>query len=139
MPTITMRTTGPIFDNPNPIVRRGANHMIKDVAQEGEGRLDQILRPRPAGVYLSVQEAGRGQASTGNYRRHLQTTFRDRHARIDDGNVIYGPWLEGTGSRNASTHFKGYSSFRKTAQWLRQQMPRFVNKWAGRIARDMGG
>jgi hypothetical protein len=35
---------------------------------------------------------------------------------VDDGGVIYGPWLEGTGSRNARSRFKGYSTFRRMAQ-----------------------
>lgn len=35
---------------------------------------------------------------------------------VDDGGVIYGPWLEGVGSRNARTRFKGYSTFRRMAQ-----------------------
>ncbi len=30
-------------------------------------------------------------------------------------NLIYGPWLEGVGSRNRTTRFKGYFSFRITA------------------------
>lgn len=32
---------------------------------------------------------------------------------VHDSGVIYGPWLEGTGSRNAPvTRFKGYHAFR---------------------------
>jgi hypothetical protein len=30
----------------------------------------------------------------------------------------YGPWLEGTGSRNESTSFKGYHGFRQASQEL---------------------
>lgn len=37
---------------------------------------------------------------------------------VHDSGVIYGPWLEGTGSRNRTTRFKGYASFRKAAQRL---------------------
>lgn len=36
--------------------------------------------------------------------------------RVTDGGVIYGPWLEGTGSRNRTTRFKGYASLRRAAQ-----------------------
>ena len=32
--------------------------------------------------------------------------------------ATYGPWLEGTGSRNETTRFKGYHSFRLAAQQL---------------------
>lgn len=37
--------------------------------------------------------------------------------RVHDSDVIYGPWLEGTGSRNSPvTRFAGYRSFRSACQ-----------------------
>jgi hypothetical protein len=42
--------------------------------------------------------------------------------RVDDSGVIYGPWLEGTGSRNAPvTRFRGYATFRKVASRIEQK------------------
>lgn len=39
------------------------------------------------------------------------------YGRVHDSDVIYGPWLEGTGSRNSPvTRFKGYRSFRTATQ-----------------------
>src|SRR5882757_3566885 len=32
--------------------------------------------------------------------------------KIWDQRMIYGPWLEGTGSRNRTTRFKGYRTYR---------------------------
>lgn len=41
---------------------------------------------------------------------------------IHDRGVVYGPWLEGVGSRNHPvTSFKGYHSFRRAAQELEKQ------------------
>ena len=37
---------------------------------------------------------------------------------IHDRGIVYGPWLEGVGSRNATTRFKGYHMWRRTAQAL---------------------
>jgi hypothetical protein len=34
---------------------------------------------------------------------------------------VYGPWLEGVGSRNNTTRFKGYHAFRNAAQALQQR------------------
>ena len=34
------------------------------------------------------------------------------------GGAVYGPWLEGVGSRNATTRFKGYWAFRKATSAL---------------------
>ena len=37
--------------------------------------------------------------------------------KIWDRGVVYGPWLEGIGSRNfPATRFKGYSTYRRTFQ-----------------------
>jgi hypothetical protein len=56
---------------------------------------------------------------TGNYERHIQVRQEGGHHDVDDSNIIYGPWLEGTGSRNfPKTRFKGYATFRKVAQAL---------------------
>jgi len=37
---------------------------------------------------------------------------------VHDTPVVYGPWLEGVGSRNQVTRFKGYHTFRIIAQQL---------------------
>lgn len=44
---------------------------------------------------------------------YYRTKIRVSSNRVDDSNVIYGPWLEGTGSRNKTTRFKGYFTFRR--------------------------
>lgn len=54
------------------------------------------------------------QNPTGYYESQIKAdpdgVFR---YRVHDSNVIYGPWLEGVGSRNFPvTRFKGYHSFR---------------------------
>jgi hypothetical protein len=36
--------------------------------------------------------------------------------------LVYGPWLEGVGSRNKTTRFKGYFNLRKAAQQTRAQV-----------------
>mgnify|MGYP001615884840 CR=1 FL=1 len=48
------------------------------------------------------------------------TIDRQRHDRVivHDRGVVYGPWLEGVSSRNLSTKFKGYHSFRRAANGL---------------------
>lgn len=38
------------------------------------------------------------------------------------GGPVYGPWLEGVGSRNETTRFKGYHAFRKAAQALERRI-----------------
>lgn len=60
--------------------------------------------------------------------RHPHTDYEDQHIREDtqindvsiiDSNQLYGPWLEGTGSRNTpKTRFPGYFTFRIVSQQL---------------------
>ena len=110
---------GPLFDKQGPTrLGRAVQGGIRELVQRGEERLAEELRPSPGGVFLSIAEAKPGQASTGHYRRSIATKFTDLSAVITDGRVVYGPWLEGVGSRNQSTRFKGYATFRRTEQWL---------------------
>lgn len=55
---------------------------------------------------------------------------------IHDQGMIYGPWLEGTGSRNATTRFKGYRTFRIITSELNRRATAIgsavVAKWIGR-------
>ena len=142
MPSIvtSVETKGPLFSAQGQrIFRQTASGLMREMVDLGMARLSQMLRPRPAGIYLSVSQARPGQASTGNYRRHLHQWQRELHAFIGDGGVVYGPWLEGTSSRNQVSRFKGYASFRRTAQWMQAQVPRLAKKHAVWIARGLGG
>ena len=117
--TVTVR--GPLFSKGGAPVRRASERAVKDLVEMGDQRLNQVLRRRPGGVFLSVAEAQKGKASTGHYRRNIQSRLRGLIGVITDGGVIYGPWLEGVSSKNRTTRFKGYGSFRKTTTWLQRQ------------------
>jgi hypothetical protein len=53
-------------------------------------------------------------------------------ARVTDRGVVYGPWLEGTSSRNRTTRFRGYSSLRRARQRTVARIPALL---AGPLAR----
>jgi hypothetical protein len=65
--------------------------------------------------------------------------YRDGDAAVvDDRGIIYGPWLEGVGSRNSPvTRFPGYHSLRKAVQTLsgrtREIAERTLAKYIGRM------
>lgn len=124
---VSVELKGPIPEGTAPaLIDQALQRSVQQLLQFGEQRLNKMLQMRPAGVYLSAAQAGK-QHSTGNYRRHLHTVQVGPHeAMIGDGGVIYGPWLEGTGSRNQSTRFKGYAAFRRTTQWLNTKADRVL-------------
>jgi hypothetical protein len=45
---------------------------------------------------------------------------------VHDQGVIYGPWLEGVGSRNKTSRFKGYWHWRQTRQEISSRVPELV-------------
>lgn len=72
---------------------------------------------------------------TGYYESHVHTSNAFGGLEIGDGGhagPVYGPWLEGVGSRNITTRFKGYHTFRKVTTLLE----RHIVEIAERILRD---
>lgn len=137
---VSVTYKGPLFQGQAPVIIRDAIQAAgQDLVEMGEQRLDRILRPRPGGVYLSVSQAQKGQASTGHYRRNVQGVWHGTWGQISDGNVVYGPWLEGIGSRNQTTRFKGYASFRRTGDWLQKQVSKVVGHHVNRLAQRLNG
>ena len=105
MPT-KVNVTGPLLNGDAPgVIGDLLDDAEHEVAQAGVNavrtELDRVLR-RP----------------TGRYRSAVQTDRRGDSIVVTDGGVIYGPWLEGTGSRNRTTRFRGYSTFRRVTQRL---------------------
>lgn len=76
---------------------------------------------------------------TGYYRGHVVTDRVSGDWAVTDGGVVYGPWLEGTSSRNKSTRFKGYQTFRRTRQWLEGKVDSIAGTNLSRHVKQMGG
>lgn len=137
---VSYRIQGPLFKRTAPsVLLKAGEATLRELVELGEQRLDEALRPRPAGVYLSVSEARQGQSSTGHYRRNVHGKVSGLSGVITDGGVIYGPWLEGVGSRNQSTRFKGYATFRKTKQWLERKARSVAREHIKKAVRQLGG
>lgn len=121
--------TGPLYDGgASKAVSAFLDDASREVAELGvneiQSRLGQVLE-HPTGRY-------RGQVTTDR-------ASGEANWSITDHGVIYGPWLEGTGSRNKTTRFKGYSVFRKTRQWLEGQAVDIAESKLGRYLGEMGG
>lgn len=57
---------------------------------------------------------------TGYYESRITSRAIGHNAyEVHDSGVVYGPWLEGTGSRNPVTIFPGYHSFQRAGAILR--------------------
>lgn len=83
-------------------------------------QLDQVLQ-HPTGYYES---------------RIVDQTLNPWLHSINDSRVIYGPWLEGIGSRNAPvTKFAGYHTFRIVKNRMEQRTKLIMQAWADRVVR----
>jgi hypothetical protein len=134
MPGIGMSVTakGPLFERGGKIVEDVTNELIQFLLETAEQHLDNMLRP-PPGVYISGK-------STGNYRRHITSTKKHLSGFVWDGNVMYGPWLEGVGSRNKTSRFKGHFHFRKTQQQIiRKDGPKAAKRFTHKLIKRLGG
>ena len=117
-----------------------------------DGRAQRTLDPMLAGVVEELAVVGnqiiddlllgsiKQPSSPPFYQGGIEHIVQRRRtfAVIHDSGVIYGPWLEGISSRNRSTRFKGYASFRRGAQRIESLAPRIaapaVKRWIRKIS-----
>lgn len=101
--TIKTKASGPVF---NGEAQRLMNAYTDDAEQEvADYGVTEIHRE----LHVVLRNP------TGYYESQIQTE-RASPTLVTDGNVIYGAWLEGVGSRNKTTRFKGYFTFRRVTQ-----------------------
>jgi hypothetical protein len=73
------------------------------------------------------------QNPTGYYQSKVTVARAGTGYQVWDQGVVYGPWLEGTGSRNAPvTRFAGYSTFRRTKALVDRKAPGIAYELLGR-------
>ena len=73
---------------------------------------------------------------TGHYRSLLHVQ-RSGLVQVTDSHCVYGPWLEGTGSRNRSSRFKGYHHWRRARQDVERAARRIANQVVARALRRL--
>lgn len=106
--------TGPLFDG-------RATQALIDYKHDLTVKLGNIAEQR---VRMDLDLVLKHQ--TGYYRSAIHVEGGDdmggESIRVTDTPVVYGPWLEGVGSRNSPvTRFRGYHTFRKVFQQLNRE------------------
>lgn len=107
---VQITTKGGLFSPANRTIVRDA---LRDMERTGAEAGAKIVRTHLDSVLRNP---------TGRYERSIGVKTTSRGADFTDGGVVYGPWLEGTSSRNTRSRFKGYAAFR----WARQQLDRTI-------------
>lgn len=120
------KLSGPFLSPDAPrMIQAELERTKEDIAQTGYNqvmiRLGQVLRN-----------------PTGYYESRIQTTTVSADTdKVHDSNVVYGPWLEGTGSRNSTTRFKGYATFRLVAQQLQRDAGAIADRHVTSLVREL--
>ena len=99
---------GPLFDaHAEKVVAEAANDAEKAVATIGAS----MVRSRMAAVFRNETP----------FYRFANVAKQEFPGWIiwDQDKTVYGFWLEGIGSRNKTTRFKGYFTYRRITQELR--------------------
>ena len=99
-------TSGPLFDGRyERAVEDFRDEMKEEIGSQALADLHEELDHRIQNPTPYYETQVRGEREGADYRVH-------------DSDVVYGPWLEGVGSRNATTRFKGYHHWRRTRQLI---------------------
>lgn len=77
------------------------------------------------------------QHGTGYFLSHLDTEISGTYGRVHDSMIIYGLWLEGIGSRNATTRFKGYHAWRDGAVILNTRTEQIIAPLEAQLEREL--
>jgi len=120
--------SGPMFDGrAEAALHRGIIEARHDVASAG-AKLTQaafassirVNTGRHLASIRTIDESHVFESHSGHRTYTMPIVVEDpaTDTVVTSDNATYGPWLEGTGSRNETTRFKGYHGFRKAGQEL---------------------
>lgn len=127
MSVVEIDLNGPLFDG----------RALAAVDAFLEDAKDAVAGQASAEVHLILDRSIRHPTPYYETQVHVERAGTDRS--VNDRGVVYGPWLEGVGSRNLTTRFKGYHAFRIATQLVEQQVDRLVEPALRRHLPEMGG
>ena len=108
--SINTSASGPAFDGRDAAaIARSCRQIEEKTAKFGAA----IIRARQDRTF---------KVQTPYYRLTVAARPDGAHMKISDTGCIYGPWLEGIGSRNRTTRFKGYFIWRKSVAEVQRHM-----------------
>lgn len=121
---VEVNASGPLYNGrATPMLLDSAGDIELDVARKTErlvqARLSQVLQ-HPTGRYQSTIHVV-----------HTADTY------VDGEGTVYGRWLEGVGSRNRTTRFKGYYTFRIVGQRAERQAGPIADRHLDRLTRRL--
>lgn len=108
-------TTGPFFSG-------RTEAALPRICQEIQ---DQVAAQANADVHMWMNHFFRHP--TPYYETQVTVQRMGETTVVHDRGIIYGPWLDGSGSRNQTTRFKGYAHWRLATQGAEQRVPQLAD------------
>lgn len=127
MSVVEVDVSGPIFDG----------RALAAVDAFLEDAKDEVGAQASAEVHLILDRSIRHPTPYYETQVHVERAGMDRS--VNDRGVVYGAWLEGVGSRNLTTRFKGYHAFRIATAVVEQRVEELVQPALRRHLPEMGG
>lgn len=121
----SIHASGPMFDG-------RAQHEVVSFMTELKGV---VADQASADVHAIANSAFKNP--TPYYETQIHRFRRGINEVVNDRGIIYGPWLEGTGSRNKTTRFKGYHLWRLATRSAYYAVPRLARAVLARHLRGM--
>src|SRR6267154_2723207 len=109
---VEVDTSGPFFDPrvAHEIMQRYCRRVEDAIGDRGVTLIRVFLLEH----YKYLRGEGPVPDNPGYYNSQIQTERQVDALLVRDDRVVYGPWLEGVGSRNYPvTRFRGYHAFRE--------------------------
>lgn len=126
--SVSVRYSGPIFS-----ASRTAAAMKKIDDDAEEDIADAVYDEVQSNLKRSLKHP------TGYYQSRITKERAGAGWKVHDGGVIYRCWLEGVGSRNKTTRFKGYASFRRAKQAVEARAAGIGQRSVSRHIGKLGG
>ena len=115
---VTITARGPMFEDgrAKAVIDAALHDAQQDVGSQGLANWQMLLD-------ASIRHP------TGYYESQVTVQRIAADVVVHDRGIVYGPWLEGVGSRNSPvTRFPGYFSLRRATQQLRGQVGALVER-----------
>lgn len=127
---------GKLFHQPGKVLDYHVGVMTRDLAEQAQMAIKfqgqssfRYERSLPTGEWSrSIKVRQARDAASGRYRSGYS---------VHDSGIVYGPWLEGVGSRNLTSRFKGYHTFRKVRDEIARKAPNALIPETRRMAKDL--
>lgn len=88
---------------------------------------------------VKLKYVSRIQRNTGHFLGRITGEVSGSIGRIYTKFILYGYWLEGVGSQNATTRFKGHWAYRESYIELDARQEEILKPLVDKMIREMGG